>query len=40
MGKPFFSGSNENVSSLKDGRIMKTSKELLSLAPQIARAAE
>lgn len=27
MGKPFLSGSNENVSSLKDGHTMQTSKE-------------
>lgn len=28
MGKPFLLGSNENVSSLKDGYIMKTSEEV------------
>lgn len=28
MGKLFLSGSNENVSSLKDGLVMKTSKEV------------
>lgn len=28
MGKLFLSSSNENVSSLKDGHIMKTAKEV------------